>query len=163
MYRRKQARDRLRGGPGWGDCRCPTDSHSIDRIADYFDKRVRDQVDGDEAPPGPSPVSLGLLELLSDVGDAQPTVLDLGCGTGASSVRLMQEGARQVMGLDASPASVELARSRATSAGLNETVARFRVGDAATMTLPRHDWVLLDRVVCCYQDSHSLLTSSRCG
>jgi len=48
------------------------------------------------------------------------TILDVGCGPGHYCVALAQSGARQVVGVDAAPAMIELARVRAQSHGVKE-------------------------------------------
>jgi SAM-dependent methyltransferase len=128
-------------------------------IAQNFDRQVREATGGDVLP-DPSPASLRLLEMLDDVAVVRPTLLDLGCGTAPSSVRLVENGARRVTGIDLSPVSIETAKRRAAGAGLDETRARFSIGDAATSPLERHDWVLLDRVICCYSDAGALLANA---
>ncbi|MEX1125099.1 MAG: hypothetical protein WEE53_05495, partial [Acidimicrobiia bacterium] len=37
---------------------------------------------------------------------------------------------------------------------------RFEVGDAASAQLETHDWVLLDRVICCYPSAEGLLVNA---
>ena len=108
----------------------------------------------------PSPVTLRLLEMLDDVTTLQPTLLEIGCGTGAASVLLAQHGARRVTGFDLSPASVEIALRRAANAGLDSTQVRFVVGDGASSALDQHVWVLLDRVICCYPNAERLLANA---
>jgi SAM-dependent methyltransferase len=54
--------------------------------------------------------SYTLLRLVGDVRGR--SVLDLGCGEGFFSRRFIQLGARRVVGVDISPAMIELARSR---------------------------------------------------
>ncbi|MEX1124944.1 MAG: class I SAM-dependent methyltransferase, partial [Acidimicrobiia bacterium] len=68
--------------------------------------------------PEASSISSRLLEMLDDVAEVRPTLLELGCGTGATSIRLAQRGARHVTGIDLSPASVEVALRRAANAEL---------------------------------------------
>ena len=92
-----------------------------------------------------------LLDLLRDAPLARPSVLEIGCGTGAVSVALLEMGARQVKGVDLSPASIDLARRRAAAAGLDDR-ATFEVGQGAAVGGEHHDWVVLDRVLCC--DGH---------
>ena len=76
-------------------------------------------------------------------------MLELGSGTGALSVALLEMGATRATGVDLSASSVEVARRRAGGAGFG-TQARFAVGNAADAAAEPHDWVLLDRVICCY-------------
>jgi SAM-dependent methyltransferase len=46
------------------------------------------------------------------------SILDVGCGPGHYGVALLRAGARRVVGVDSSPAMIQLATSRAQSAGL---------------------------------------------
>jgi magnesium-protoporphyrin O-methyltransferase len=145
-----------------GECSSEEDAErfSAQRIARAFDRQNAD-FSGDSAKwPKPSPVTLRLLEMLDDVTTIQPTLLEIGCGTGAASVLLAQHGARRVTGFDLSPASVEIAVRRAANAGLDPAVVTFKVGDGASSALERHDWVLLDRVICCYPNVAGLLTNA---
>ena len=51
-----------------------------------------------------------------------------------------------------SSASIDAARSRFDQAQLSER-AHLSAGDAARVPLEPHDWVILDRVICCYPES----------
>jgi 2-polyprenyl-3-methyl-5-hydroxy-6-metoxy-1,4-benzoquinol methylase len=64
--------------------------------------------------------------------DAKPdaTVLDVGCGSGRTSIPLAKAGAGRVVGIDFAPHMVELARSAATAAGVENRV-EYLVGDFA--------------------------------
>lgn len=130
-----------------------------DCIAGCFDRQVEVAIAQNELP-APSPISLRLLEMLDDVAEVEPTVLDLGCGTAAVTVRIAEMGASRITGVDLSSVSIETAQRRATAAGLDETRARFIVGDAASASLDPHDWVLLDRVICCYRDAERLIDNA---
>ena len=114
--------------------------------------------DGDEFP-AMVDVSGRLLDQLLDADELRPSVLELGCGTGALGIALLELGASQLMGVDLSHASIEVARRRAAAAGVAER-AGFAVGDAASVPLGRHDWVILDRAVCCYRDRVRLVASA---
>jgi SAM-dependent methyltransferase len=57
----------------------------------------------------------GLLSLFADAGVEEGRIVDLGCGTGIWAERLTDAG-YQVVGLDVSPAMIELARRRVPSA-----------------------------------------------
>jgi SAM-dependent methyltransferase len=74
-----------------------------------------------------------LVKLLARRGLAGGLVVELGCGSGASS-RLLTDAGHDVLGLDASPAMLELARRRAPR-------ARFRVGSFVDAELPPCDAV----------------------
>lgn len=127
------------------------------RIALHFDSKAiqRDPSELSE----PAPISARLLHLLGDVGDIHPSVLDLGCGDGSGAIRFLQGGARSVTGIDVSPASINIARRRAVRSGPGSERARFAVADVASVPLQRHDWVLLDRVICCYGDPDRLVAN----
>jgi demethylmenaquinone methyltransferase/2-methoxy-6-polyprenyl-1,4-benzoquinol methylase len=56
-------------------------------------------------------------------------VLDIGCGTGALTLRAAQRGAR-VKGIDVNPEMLEIARSRAEEAGLADSVELCEMGVA---------------------------------
>ena len=101
-------------------------------------------------------VSALLVDLLRDAPLVRPTVLEIGSGTGGVSVALLEMGARQVKGVDLSPASVDIARRRAAAAGFGEQ-ATFEVGQGAAVRDERHDWVVLDRVLCCDRHLDAML------
>jgi magnesium-protoporphyrin O-methyltransferase len=134
----------------------PDDCCSVDpRIAAHFDRSTQERmVDG--ALPPMQPISEVLYAQLSDVAELRPTVLELGCGSGALSVALARDGATRVDGIDLSPGSVAAARRRAEEAGIEER-ASFELGDGAAASLVAHDWVVLDRVICCYANVDALL------
>lgn len=137
--------------PARGCCDAPADP----RIARRFDQKAGAWVDAEDFPEMVD-VSARLLDLLRDTPLRRPSVLELGCGTGGLSVALLQMGAERVTGVDLSSSSVDVARRRATVAGFAEQ-ASFEVGDAAMTDLGPHDWVLLDRVICCFADVERLV------
>ena len=102
------------------------------------------------------PVTRRLFTLLSDVGELRPTLLELGCGSGALLVGLLESGATRADGVDLSAGSLDAARRRADEAGVGDR-ATFEVGDGARVELTPHDWVVMDRVICCYPDAEALL------
>ena len=120
------------------------------RVARRFDRSWSDWDDADGFPEMVD-VSAQLLDLLRDAPLVRPTVLEIGSGTGGVSVALLEMGASRVKGVDLSPASVDLARRRAAAAGFGEQ-ATFEVGQGAAVRDEPHDWVILDRVLCC--DGH---------
>jgi magnesium-protoporphyrin O-methyltransferase len=134
----------------WHCCETPDP-----RIASCFDKRVADDSGSGEFPDMVD-VSRGLLYLLCDVSTEHPTLLELGCGSGAMSVTLLESGAESVDGVDLSPESIATATRRAAAAGVAER-AHFTVGDGSVVPVQRHDWVVMDRVICCFADMERLL------
>jgi SAM-dependent methyltransferase len=87
------------------------------------------------------------------------TVLELGCGRGGLLLGLVQAGAERVTGVDLSSAAIDAARNRFEQVRLLDP-ADFSVGDAARVPLEPHDWVILDRVICCYPDVERLLANT---
>lgn len=92
-----------------------------------------------------------LRDLLGDV--AGRAVLDLGCGDGKLAVRLAALGAR-VVGLDADPAMLRAAASRAAAAGV---AVDFTAGRAQTLPFPdrRFDDVVAVTVLCFVPDAEA--------
>ena len=133
------------------DCCAPADP----RIARQFDARVTVWSDLDEFPDLVD-VSARLLDLLRDAPMKRPSVLEFGCGTGAVGVALLEMDAARVTGIDLSLASIELARRRADAADVSDR-ATFEVANAAATQVEPHDWVVMDRVICCFDDADRLV------
>jgi SAM-dependent methyltransferase len=128
------------------------------RIARRFDLRASAWRATTSFPPMVD-VSTALLAQLGDVASRHPTVLEFGCGTGGLSVALLERGAARATGVDLSEASLEVARRRAMAAGVNER-ATFIGGNAATTSVEQHDWVILDRSICCFSDADGLIAAA---
>ena len=128
------------------------------RIGPCFDRLTEQRTAGGVLPPM-QPVTRRLYSLLSDVADQRPTVLELGCGSGALLVSLLESGATHADGVDLSAGSLDAARRRADAAGVAD-LTTFTQGDAARMRLEPHDWVVMDRVICCYPDVRELLATA---
>lgn len=110
--------------------------------------------------PALHPVSQRLFDTLAvDATDMAPSVLELGCGGGVLIIDLLERGATSATGVDLSTESLEVARRRTEAVGLTERT-RFESGDGALVSLAPHDWVVLDRVLCCYPDLDRLLENS---
>jgi SAM-dependent methyltransferase len=136
------------------ECTCPADS----RIARHFDAKVAERLAKCQDP-GLVAVSQRLRDALLSLDPTDRTVIELGCGRGGLLLRLVQAGAARATGLDLSPTSIEAARNRFEQAQLSER-ADLSVGDAARVPLEPHDWVILDRVMCCYPDVEGLLANT---
>ena len=138
--------------PDAPDCCAPA---ADPQIARDFDARYEGWTP-EEGFPDLVDVSGVILDLVRDAALRRPSVLDLGCGTAALGVALLEMGAAQLTGVDLSPASIDLARQRAEVAGFGD-VSAFEVGDGAEIQATPHDWVVLDRVICCYGDVDGLV------
>lgn len=140
--------------PGNTSTRC--DCCPDPRIANHFDNMTRQRTEGGTVLPVMVAVSERLLAQLDDVAEARPTVLELGCGSGAMLVTLLARGAQSADGFDLSSEAIATAQRRAADAGVGER-AHFQLGDAARTSHAAHDWVILDRAICCYPDMPGLL------
>lgn len=136
------------------ECACPADSD----IARFFDAFTAERIakGKDRAL---APVSERLRDALISIGPTGRTVLELGCGRGGLLLSLVEAGATRATGLDLSPASIAVARARFGGADLGDRV-ELSTGDAARVELGAHDWVVLDRVICCYPDLDRLLSNT---
>ena len=144
----------LKGDPNEPECACPTDP----RIARHFDASVAARLAKGQDP-GLVPVSQRLRDALLPQEPAGKTVLELGCGRGGLLLQLVQAGAARATGVDLSTAGIGVARDRFERASLSDRVA-LSVGDGAVVPLEPHDWVILDRVICCYPDDERLLANT---
>jgi SAM-dependent methyltransferase len=140
--------------PAEPECACPANA----RIERHFDSKTMQLTEGGQLP-GMVAVSDRLKEALLPLGPTGQSVLELGCGRGALLLALVQAGAGRATGIDLSGATIEAARRRFTEAGLADRVD-LSVGDAARVRHEPHDWVILDRVICCYPDMEALLANT---
>jgi magnesium-protoporphyrin O-methyltransferase len=87
--------------------------------------------------------------------------LDVGGGVGAIQHGLMAAGASHGTHVDASPAYLAAARSEAERLGHADGM-RYVEGDAVTLApdLDPADLVVLDRVLCCYDDMPALVDAT---
>jgi len=140
--------------PRPADC-CATES----QIARHFDDRIA-ELTADTDLPEMMDVSAMLLDLVDDdVAGAAPTVLELGCGSGALLVALLKRGASRARGIDLSPGMLAVAVKRAEKADVADQAA-FSLGDGAKADVQPADWVVMDRVICCYPDMDALLAQA---
>jgi 2-polyprenyl-3-methyl-5-hydroxy-6-metoxy-1,4-benzoquinol methylase len=88
-------------------------------------------------------------------------LLDVGSGIGVIAAELSTAGLASATLVDASPAYLSVAR-RHLGSRYGSRPLQFVVGDFTNTgtTLPDADVVTLDRVVCCYPDAESLLTTA---
>jgi SAM-dependent methyltransferase len=143
-----------RPDPEGPECACPADS----RIARHFDAKVAERLARGQDPVL-VPVSERLRDALLSMGPTGMTLLELGCGRGGLLLALTEAGAASATGVDLSAASIDAARNRFEQAQQSDRV-RLSVGDAARVPLEPQDWVILDRVMCCYPDIERLLANT---
>lgn len=142
-------------GPNSPSCACDPGPSIGARIGAHFDSKVGRA--GPDVGTALHATTQAILRLLGDPTDR--TVLELGCGRGGLLVELLGAGARSIDGVELSAVSVEIARNRLSALGLADKVT-LSVGDAAEAALEACDWVVLDRVICCYPDADKLLANS---
>jgi len=99
-----------------------------------------------------------MVELLSQAGVQDATVLEIGGGVGEIQLELLRGGAASATNLELSPAYDAEAARLIAEAGLADRVQRRLVDIAADPTaVEPADIVVLHRVVCCYPDYAKLL------
>ncbi len=110
---------------------------------------------------GPTETTQLLIDALTEQGVEGSTLLDIGGGVGAIQHALLSAGASTATAVEASTAFAEAAEDQARELGWSEQVA-VRHGDFVDLaeSLPPHDVVTLDRVICCYHDVGSLVRLS---
>jgi 2-polyprenyl-3-methyl-5-hydroxy-6-metoxy-1,4-benzoquinol methylase len=85
----------------------------------FFDKAYEDVPPWDTGRPQPAIVAL------EEAGEIEGSVLDAGCGSGENALYLAGQG-HEVLGVDAVPRAIEIAREKARERGVT---AEFRVHD----------------------------------
>jgi SAM-dependent methyltransferase len=107
---------------------------------------------------GPDTTTRMLLDMIQARGVRGATILDIGAGIGVIDHELMRAGAGHAVLVDASPPSLEAARSEARRRGHLDRID-FVDGDFVSRapTIDAADIVTLDRVVCCYPDMDALV------
>jgi SAM-dependent methyltransferase len=129
-----------------------------DRIARHFDSNVGSLISRGEAEKL-ADTSTTLLRHLLAAAPSGKSVLELGSGRAGLLLHLAQARATRVTGVDLSRTSIDFARARFDRAGLADR-AEFILGNGALQELATHDWVILDRAICCYPNLEELLANS---
>jgi Methyltransferase domain len=107
---------------------------------------------------GPDVTTRLLLESLLRRTSPDSTLLDIGGGIGVVSFELLSIGIRKATLVEASPSYLEKARAEARCQKSEDRLG-VALGDfvALASELDVADFVVLDRVVCCYPDHVALL------
>jgi len=123
------------------------------RWSRYYAKRFRSG--------GLEPVQKYLLDGIGTVPLTGSTVLDIGCGVGSLHLTLLQRGASTSVGVDLSEGMLQEARKFAEGLGLSKRTEYIN-GDfvALAPSIQQSDIIVLDKVVCCYENLRALVTSS---
>ena len=102
-----------------------------------------------------------LFRALEEIGFDNQSVLEIGCGTGFFHQTMVQAGASKATGIDISKKMIDYAQSLASKKGLAEKTA-YSTGDFVETQdqYGDHDVMLLDKVICCYPDSETLIKLS---
>jgi SAM-dependent methyltransferase len=131
-----------------------------------FDRRRADDDRDQYRREGPDATTRMLLGLIRRYGVAGSTILDIGGGIGVIDLELLREGAGHAVLVDASEASLGVAREEARRANVLDRI-EFIAGDFVreAAEIDSVDIVTLHRVVCCYRDAEALvsLSSARAG
>ena len=135
-----------------------TDTVQEKEIAETFDELAHDRCCKYKSK-GLTASTEALLDFLTESGLAGKTVLDIGCGTGFFALETLKRGAASCLGIDLSSAAIHEANEFARESGLQDR-ARFEVANAASTQHPASDVVVMDKVLCCYPDSNSLLKTA---
>jgi magnesium-protoporphyrin O-methyltransferase len=102
-----------------------------------------------------------LLEGISALGLEEKTILEIGCGVGGLHLTMVKQGASFATGIDISEGMLNGAKRLSRELGLEHNT-NYLLGDVVQMNgiVPDADIVVLDKVVCCYENILDLLEKS---
>ena len=88
-------------------------------------------------------------------------ILEIGWGVGILHRELLCKGARSVVGVDIARGMLEAAKRLSETEGMADKTTYLK-GDFMELqdTIEVHDIVILDKVICCYNDSEAQVKSS---
>jgi 2-polyprenyl-3-methyl-5-hydroxy-6-metoxy-1,4-benzoquinol methylase len=110
---------------------------------------------------GLEPVQKYLVEGIRHHSIEGRSILDIGCGVGSIHLTLLRQGASRSVGIDMSEGMLQEARHFADKFGLTER-AHYVMGDFTKLSpsVEESDIIVLDKVVCCYEDVAALIHTS---
>ncbi len=102
-----------------------------------------------------------LLDLLFDKNIENKSLLDIGGGVGAIQWNFLEKGGKSTLDVDASHGYLKVAREYAKEND-QEDKAKFLFGDFVDVSdeVEHHDFVTMDKVLCCYPDYKILLDNA---
>ena len=89
------------------------------------------------------------------------SILEIGCGVGGLHLTMLKHGASSAVGIDISEGMIEGAKQLSKELGC-ENRTQYLLGDVVQIngTIADADIVILDKVVCCYENIDALMTTS---
>ncbi|MBI3195497.1 MAG: methyltransferase domain-containing protein [Ignavibacteriae bacterium] len=102
-----------------------------------------------------------LLEGISSLGLEGKSILEIGCGVGGLHLTMLKQDASFATGIDISEGMLNGAKRLCHELGLEQKATYLR-GDFVQRNamVPQADIVVLDKVVCCYENISDLLKKS---
>lgn len=124
----------------------------------FFDLKIAEKKMKSFERKGAGKATKKLLSLLLQLDLKGKTLLDIGGGIGAIQWFFLENGAKKTMDVDASNAYIKVAKAHAKKNDLVDKT-QFLTGDFIDKAteIHAHDFVTLDKVVCCYPDYKSLI------
>ncbi|MGA7159518.1 MAG: methyltransferase domain-containing protein [Bacteroidota bacterium] len=102
-----------------------------------------------------------LLEGVRKEAVASKEILDIGCGIGSLHMTLLLEGAASATAIDVSDGMLQQAKALAKENRM-EKQTNYILGDFVSESgmIKQADITMMDKVVCCYEDYNTLITTS---
>lgn len=124
----------------------------------FFDLKIAEKKMKSFKRKGAGNTTKKLLNLLMQQNLNGKTLLDIGGGIGAIQWFFLENGAKNTLDVDASNGYIKVAKAHAVENELADK-AQFLTGDFIDNAeeIQAHDFVTLDKVVCCYPDYKSLI------
>ena len=137
-------------------CCCPH-SKSGGRIFSFFARNYRKRFTKN----GFEPSQKQLLQGLEQVGFQNASLLEVGSGVGYLHQVLLEQGAKNAVGIDLAMDMLKEAQAWADEKGLTDQV-QYIQGDFIELLdqVDKADMTILDKVVCCYPHAELLINSS---
>lgn len=110
---------------------------------------------------GPAQTTRLMRDGLKQAGPIDGVLLDIGAGIGALTFELFASGVTRAVAVDASPAYVAAATREAARRHCLDAIQLIHADFlSVAANIPPATIVTLDRVICCYPESHALLVES---
>jgi len=137
-------------------CCCPH-SKSGGRLFSFFARSYRRRF----SKKGFEPSQIQLMQGLSEAGYNNATLLEVGSGVGYLHQTLLDQGAKDAVGIDLAPDMLKEAKDWAIEKGLTERTEYIQ-GDFIELLdqVEPADVTILDKVVCCYPHAELLVNST---